>query len=571
MNRLRRIPGLKTGPGLSLLKPSGIGAVHQVLDMWEGVIRSSFVVDTCSISVETCVHPELDQIAARIRSPDLHHSGLGIAFDFPYGCAEWGKTACDWNSPDRHRSLILSRKANDVIIERQLDTTIYRVRIRWKGDGAFRKTGKHSFLLEIRGGSVFEFSCCFSPDTDPGGEPVSRTFRKSRRHWRRFWLSGGAVDLSGSSHGDAAELERRIVLSQYLTAVQCSGALPPQKTGLTCNSWFGKFHLEMHCWHAVHFALWGRPEMLERSLPWYHSILPVAGKQADLQGYEGVRWPKMASPDGRDSPSGIGVFLIWQQPHPIDYAELLYRIHKDAHVLERYRERVFRTAHFMSSYACRDRDTGQYNPGPPLITAQEIYPPARTRNPAFELVYWKFGLETAQRWRERLGLDRNPEWDRIIRHLAPLPVNNGLYQNAETAMNTFLDATHRNDHPALLGAFGMLPNDDVDREMMGRTLEQVLVSWNWQSTWGWDYPLMAMTAARTGRPELAVKALLMKTEKNIWLNNGHNYQTDALPVYLPGNGGLLAAVAMMAAGWDAAPERNAPGFPDDGRWVVVHE
>ena len=41
--------------------------------------------------------------------------------------------------------------------------------------------------------------------------------------------------------------------------------------------------------------------------------------------------------------------------------------------------------------------------------------------------------------------------------------------------------------------------------------------------------------------------------------------------YLPGTGGLLWATAMMAAGWDGGPERHAPGFPDDGSWVVNWE
>jgi hypothetical protein len=40
---------------------------------------------------------------------------------------------------------------------------------------------------------------------------------------------------------------------------------------------------------------------------------------------------------------------------------------------------------------------------------------------------------------------------------------------------------------------------------------------------------------------------------------------------MPSNGGLLTAVAMMAAGWDGAPKRNAPGFPDNGQWVVRWE
>ena len=115
------------------------------------------------------------------------------------------------------------------------------------------------------------------------------------------------------------------MLSQYLTAIQCAGSRPPQETGLTCNSWYGKSHLEMHWWHGVHFALWDRLELLERSLPWYESILPMAAGTAKLQGYAGARWPKMVGPDGRESPSNVGVFLIWQQPHPIYYAELCYR------------------------------------------------------------------------------------------------------------------------------------------------------------------------------------------------------------------------------------------------------
>jgi hypothetical protein len=107
--------------------------------------------------------------------------------------------------------------------------------------------------------------------------------------------------------------------------------------------------------------------------------------------------------------------------------------------------------------------------------------------------------------------------------------------------------------------------------MMRKTLEKVMSSWNWERTWGWDYPLIAMTAARVGRPELAIEALLMNVQKNTYLNNGHNYQDERLPIYLPGNGALLAAVAMMAAGWDGAPNDHAPGFPKDGNWVVRYE
>ena len=81
--------------------------------------------------------------------------------------------------------------------------------------------------------------------------------------------------------------------------------------------------------------------------------------------------------------------------------------------------------------------------------------------------------------------------------------------------------------------------------------------------------MMAMTAARLGEGQAAIEALLMAQTKNRYLANGHNFQMEhVLPIYLPGNGGLLYSVAMMAAGWDGAPERHAPGFPYDGSWTV---
>jgi hypothetical protein len=106
---------------------------------------------------------------------------------------------------------------------------------------------------------------------------------------------------------------------------------------------------------------------------------------------------------------------------------------------------------------------------------------------------------------------------------------------------------------------------------MRNTLDWVWKNWNWPDTWGWDYPMLAMCAARLGQPERAVDALLLDTPKNHWALNGQVYQRPGLTIYLPANGGLLYATAMMAAGWDSSPKRNAPGFPDNGQWKVRWE
>jgi hypothetical protein len=345
--------------------------------------------------------------------------------------------------------------------------------------------------------------------------------------------------------------------------------MPPQETGLTVNSWYGKFHLEMHWWHATHFALWNRLPLLEKSLGWYDRILPEAQALARLQGYRGARWPKMVGPDGRDSPSPVGPLLIWQQPHPIFYAELCYQTHRNRATLKRFEKIVYETAEFMSSFAYFEKERGRYVLGPPVIPAQENHPARETWNPTFELAYWSYALRVAQSWRERLGLKRQPEWDRVIKSLSTLPVRDGVYLAHENCPQTY---TARNyDHPSMLGALGMLSGAGVDRETMRRTLRKVMKEWKWETTWGWDYPLTAMTAARLGEPQLAVDALLMSTEKNRYLPNGHNWQRANLPCYLPGNGGLLYAIALMAKGWQGSPAGDGPGFPKDGSWAVRAE
>ena len=116
--------------------------------------------------------------------------------------------------------------------------------------------------------------------------------------------------------------------------------------------------------------------------------------------------------------------------------------------------------------------------------------------------------------------------------------------------------------------WGMVPPTPLLAEQVVRTtLHDAVSDWDWDSTWGWDFPALAMTATRLGEPDLAVDLLLHPAAKNHYGATGHNRQTDHLPIYLPGNGGLLAAVAMMAAGWDGSAP--TPGFGEG--WQVQHE
>jgi len=548
-------------------QPSDLKHCHQALDLWTGLIESRFELDGQPVRVRTCCHPELDAIAVRVESPLLASGGLRVFLAFPFASPE--VTMANWKVPGRHSTKLTPIGPNRARLLRQLDHDEYTVDLGWSA-GSLAETAPHHFRIEGVTRTTLDLVCHFTPKPYDGPLPsFDPTQTASAAHWERFWTQGAALDLEGSTDPRALELERRVILSQYQTAIHCAGPLPSAETGLLFNSWYGKFHLEMHWWHSVHFAAWGRFPLFERSLAIYRRILPLAQATARRQGYRGARWPKMIGPEGLDAPSPVGPLLIWQQPHPIYYAELCYRERAGQETLEAWSDVVFETAEFMASYAVRDPERQQFGLGPPLKTVSENTDPLTAYNPAFELAYWRFGLRTAQAWRERLHLPRAPRWDEVLRGLAPLPVGDGLYLLQEGMADTY--AKWNWEHPALLGAFGMQPGDGVDPATMRRSVRKAMEVWQWERAWGWDFPMAAMAAARSGEPELAVAALSVAAAKNRYLPNGHNFQRGALSAYLPGNGGLLSAVAMMAGGWTNGPQTQAPGFPADGKWSVRSE
>jgi hypothetical protein len=71
--------------------------------------------------------------------------------------------------------------------------------------------------------------------------------------------------------------------------------------------------------------------------------------------------------------------------------ELCYRQRPGAETLGQWDEVVRETADFMVSYAMGD-ESGGYFLGQPVTAVQENNDTLTTRNPVFELTYWRFGL-----------------------------------------------------------------------------------------------------------------------------------------------------------------------------------
>ncbi|WP_163716226.1 hypothetical protein [Mangrovibacterium lignilyticum] len=565
--------------GLKLTKTDGTPAVlsdiknadHE-LDMWTGKISSSFEFEGEPVKVEVYCHQDQDQISAHIESPLIAKGQLAVQWKFSAGVAENTHAGYDFNSPEKHQSILKENEENQAKIHRQLDEDSYEVAMNWTGDASLAEAEAHTFVLQPKTGESLEFSCLFEPRE---GEQTIADFGTTKQNnetkWPAFWQSGGAVDFSACTDPRAKELERRTVLSQYLIQIQSSGTLPPAETGLTYNSWYGKFHMEMHWWHIAHFAQWDRPQYMLKQLDYYNQISDKAKQTAIDQGYEGVRWPKMIGPDGENSPSSVGSYLIWQQPHIIWFAEQMYRANPSEETINRYKKLVFATADFMADFPVWSEEQQQYNLEPPLIPAQEHWTRETTENPPFELTYWHWALSVAQKWKERANESKNEKWEDVRLKLAKPDQADGVYLGVQGATDSYTNHDLMEDHPVVLGAYGILPDwDKIDPEVMRKTMHVIAERWDWPSTWGWDYPMAAMSAVRLSEPELALDFLLKDVQKNTYLKNGHNYQSERLRVYLPGNGGFLTTIGMMCAGWEGCTETN-PGFPKDGKWNVKWE
>ena len=556
------------------------------MDLWSGTHTSRFVVSGDWINsggwvnpaesgssgqqviVTTLVHPESDQVSVRVESPLIAQGVIKVAIDFPYPAlhnqVDW---VGDFKRTKGNRTTITQTSNMRTDFKREVDDFTYHVAMTYTKNAKLNSsTFEQSpvWYLEGNGLSTLEFTTSYS--SKPIGADIpdfESTKIANEIYWKNFWMNGGAIDLSESSDPRWFELERRIVLSQYLTAVQAAGSWPSSESGLmNIDPWRGQFHFEIIFWHQAHFALWNRWKMMEEAVRSYQKFIPTARARAQQFGFKGLEWPKSASPSGRSAPWDGNQALLWKQPQPLHFAELEYRLYPTKQTLEKWAEIVSGTVEYMVDFLTLDEKTGVYhielNMGPGEWGAS-------TDNPQV-LAFWHWGINEAQLWRERMGLPREQHWDEVLQHLASIPVKDGIYVDG-------------NGQPLrLAGILGLMPpSEAVTLETAIRTqakikeLRDSFRSGTFQSISGgvgWGAGMIAAGLAKMGDPKAAVEALLGALGTGFdmaGINRGLGGP------YLPTNGAFLYAAAIMAAGWDGAPDRNAPGFPNDGSWVVKWE
>ncbi|KAM7222022.1 Six-hairpin glycosidase-like protein [Rhypophila decipiens] len=560
----------------------------QELDLWAGKLSSSFVYNGSKVDVETWADPDSDSIAVTVESDLLLGSQLGLFIDFPYpNRLKFNAPFVGvWNETDRHETTCEQTSPGSATIRHHLGQTTYFVTLKWNIPGLISgpSKGTHRYLLSAKSKRL-ELTATFTPDRPPhdrehkeveegaqtAHRPLSNIPSASRTWWSSFWSSGAFIDLSSvTSNPNTTELQRRIVLSQYLLAVNSASYNPPQESGLVNNGWYGKFHLEMILWNSLPFARWNHFPLLWRSLPdIYKRFLPSSITRARDMGYSGARWGKMTDPTGRSAPGEINSLLIWQQPHPMYFAETEYRSFPNRTTLGRWDDIITETADYMASYAYFNSSTGVYDLGPPMYPVSENTNPNATLNPTFELAYWRFGLDIAIRWKSRLNQTIPPAWLVVRDNIAPLPVINNTYAVYEGIPQMWTDNATVNDHPAMAGIYGLLPppasGPPLNLTILQNTAAKIHDLWLLEESYGWDFAMLAMNSLRLGDAAQAIEYLLHPIFQ--FDDAGYPVGGSRVPTpYFPNSAGLLLAMAMMAGGWDGA-EGKKHYFP--AGWEAV--
>jgi len=144
--------------GLELAKADGTKAaitdlknIEQKLDLWSGILTSTFEVEGVPVRVQTAAHPQRDEVGVVIESPLLVSGRLKVRIAFPYASDSFGPDYQDWTKPDAHQTVLTRRGETGADFTRTLDATRYNVRAKWSAGSVLTETGPHQYLLSSPG------------------------------------------------------------------------------------------------------------------------------------------------------------------------------------------------------------------------------------------------------------------------------------------------------------------------------------------------------------------------------------------------------------------------------------
>lgn len=480
-----------------LIDINNIKDVEQELDLYKGIVTSSFNYREKSNKTTSFIYQDHDEFNFKLQSDNLN---LALKFNYPS------------YTKNGYRQDLLP----NVLVKEDRITLLY--------------DDKNSLSFKLKSSSkyqIVENTLIF--DDNNVSFSLALDEIKEGKFLDEFWKCDNGIII------DNEELVKKMVLSKYLLHVNSTGIYPPQESGLTYNCWNSKFHLEMHLIHSLWNIYNNHVDDLVKSFDYYLSIMPSSLKRASLNGYKGLRFPKMTGPDGEDSPSNIGPLLIWQAPHILFMLQEIYYLYNKENIIKKYEPLISGTIDFMISFLTL-KDF-KYQMLDPLLEACESIPLDRCQNPSFELEYWRYTLERQPKIDTVLYGHQRYDYLDITSKIITPKEDDGIYLKTYGVIDKY---DLYKDHPTEGFLMSFFKSKIVDKEKMVKTIDYILKNMDLSSYWGWDFPFLGLSLLNCGEIEKSIEVTQLNTINNQYLYNGYNTSPrDDLKAYLPGNGAFL--------------------------------
>ena len=214
----------------------------QTLDLWTGVIDSSFTLNGSQVNVTTVCDQESDVIGISLTSSLISAGQLGLFLDFPWndGSEKFEAPFVGWfNMSANHTTdLTIATSADGTISEAQIiHTLVNNSFITTISGSSFNVSrfspSEHKYIVmpsDPTSNATFALSISYALQIPASIADFESIQASSEAAWESYWTTGGFVDVyTQSTDSRADELQRRIILSQYLLRVNEAGDYPPQE------------------------------------------------------------------------------------------------------------------------------------------------------------------------------------------------------------------------------------------------------------------------------------------------------------------------------------------------------
>ena len=210
----------------------------QSLDLWTGILTSEFEYNNTQVKVTTICSQGTDVVGIDVQSLLIRSGQLGLFLDFPWsdGSSKFSAPFVGtFNTPQMHTTALSNIHVANGAQAEISHTLVNNTFITTIGDSNFTITrdnpSAHRYILTPQKGTgSISTSIAFSLESLGRIPNYWAVLESSINGWADFWQNGGFIDVyTGSSDKRADELQRRIVLSQYLLRVNEAGDYPPQE------------------------------------------------------------------------------------------------------------------------------------------------------------------------------------------------------------------------------------------------------------------------------------------------------------------------------------------------------